>query len=62
LSRSLTSQDMVKGLEEERKVRRIATIPEVVRMIVSEYFKAKGKGSLFDSACYPSNFLAWVGV
>ncbi len=36
------TEDMMKGLEEERKVRRIATIPEVVRIIVSEYFKVKG--------------------
>lgn len=36
------TEDMMKGLEEERKVRRIATIPEVVRIIVSEYFKTKG--------------------
>ena len=35
------TEDMLEGLEEERKARRIATIPEVVRIIVSEYFKAK---------------------
>jgi hypothetical protein len=35
------TEEMMEGLEEERKVRRIATIPEVVRIIVSEYFKAK---------------------
>jgi hypothetical protein len=35
------TEDMMKGLEEERKVRRIATIPEVVRIIVSDYFKMK---------------------
>ncbi len=35
------TQEMIDGLEEERKVRKIATIPEVVRIIVSEYFKAK---------------------
>jgi hypothetical protein len=33
--------EMMEGLEEERKARRIATIPEVVRIIVSEYFKAR---------------------
>jgi len=35
------TEDMMEGLEEERKARRIATIPEVVRIIVSEYFRAK---------------------
>ncbi len=35
------TQEMIDGLEEERKVRKIATIPEVVRIIVSEYFKTK---------------------
>ncbi|HEV2138065.1 MAG TPA: hypothetical protein VGR53_04435 [Nitrososphaerales archaeon] len=35
------TEEMMKGLEEERKVRRIATIPEVVRIIVSDYFKTK---------------------
>lgn len=35
------TEDMMKGLEEERKARRIATIPEVVRIIVSDYFKSK---------------------
>jgi len=37
------TQEMMKGLEEERKVRRIATIPEVVRIIVSEYLKVKAQ-------------------
>ncbi len=36
------TEEMLEGLEEERKARRIATVPEVVRIIVSEYFKAKG--------------------
>ena len=36
------TEEMMEGLEEERKARRIATIPEVVRIIVSEYFKSKG--------------------
>lgn len=35
------TEDMVKDLEEERKLRRIATVPEVVRIIVSEYLRAK---------------------
>jgi Arc/MetJ-type ribon-helix-helix transcriptional regulator len=34
--------EMLRDLEEERKARRIATIPEVVRIICSEYLKAKG--------------------
>jgi hypothetical protein len=35
------TQDMIDGLEEERKVRKITTIPAVVRIVVSEYFKTK---------------------
>ena len=35
------TKEMIEGLEEERKTRRIATIPEVVRIIVSEYFREK---------------------
>jgi hypothetical protein len=35
------TEEMMDGLEEERKARRIATIPEVVRIIVSEYFKSE---------------------
>lgn len=38
------TEEMIEGLEEERKARRIATIPEVVRIIVSEYFKVKESG------------------
>jgi hypothetical protein len=34
--------EMVKTLEQERKVRKIATVPEVVRIIVSDYLKMKG--------------------
>jgi hypothetical protein len=37
------TEEMMEGLEEERKVRKIATIPEVVRIIVSEYFKKKSE-------------------
>lgn len=36
-----SSDDMVKALEEDRKARKINTIPEVVRVIVSEYFNVK---------------------
>ncbi|MDE1858282.1 MAG: hypothetical protein KGI26_04335 [Thaumarchaeota archaeon] len=35
------TEEMVKALEQERKVRKIATVPEVVRIIVSDYFKMK---------------------
>jgi hypothetical protein len=35
------TDEMIKALEEDRKVRKIATIPEVIRIIVSEYFKVK---------------------
>lgn len=35
------TKEMLAALEEERKVRRIATVPEVVRIIVSEYLKVK---------------------
>jgi hypothetical protein len=36
------TQEMIDKLERERKVRAIATVPEVVRIIVSDYFKMKG--------------------
>ncbi len=35
------TDDMLKALEEERKVRKIVTVPEVVRIVISEYFKEK---------------------
>jgi hypothetical protein len=35
------TEEMVKALEVERKVRKIATVPEVVRIIMSDYFKMK---------------------
>ena len=35
------TDEMSKALEEERKARKIATVPEVVRIIMSEYFKVK---------------------
>lgn len=35
------TQEMIDKLEKERKVRAIATVPEVVRIIVSDYFKMK---------------------
>jgi len=36
------TDEMIEDLEEERKLRRINTVPEVVRIIVSEYLRAKG--------------------
>ena len=36
------TDEMIQDLEEERKLRRINTVPEVVRIIVSEYLRAKG--------------------
>ena len=36
------TDEMVADLEKERKARRINSVPEVVRIIVSEYLKAKG--------------------
>ncbi len=35
------SDEMVKALETDRKVSKISIIPEVVRLIVSDYFKQK---------------------
>ena len=37
------TDEMVKALEQERRVRKIATVPEVVRIIVSDYFKMKSE-------------------
>ena len=37
------TQDMIDALEVERKIRKIATVPEVVRIIVSDYFKTKSQ-------------------
>jgi hypothetical protein len=37
------TEEMLQALEEERKVRKIATVPEVVRIIVSDYFKTKSE-------------------
>ncbi len=35
------SDEMVKALETERKVRKLETIPETVRGILGDYFKKK---------------------
>lgn len=37
------SDEMVKALEEERKARKLETIPEAVRSVLGEYFKMKEK-------------------
>lgn len=33
--------EMLKALEKERKERLLETVPETVRMIISEYFRSK---------------------
>ena len=35
------SDDMMKALEQERKARKLETIPETVRSVLGEYFKHK---------------------
>jgi hypothetical protein len=35
------SDEMLKALEQERKARKLETIPEAVRAVLGEYFKAK---------------------
>lgn len=35
------SEEMVKALEAERRVRKLETIPEAVRAVLGEYFKGK---------------------
>ena len=35
------SDDMLKALEQERKARKLETVPEAVRSVLGEYFKAK---------------------
>jgi len=35
------SDEMVKALEQERKARKLETIPETVRPVLGEYFKDK---------------------
>ncbi len=35
------SEDMVKALEQERKARKLESIPEAVRAVLGEYFKDK---------------------
>ena len=38
------TEEMIEKLEKERRIRAIATVPEVVRIIVSNYFKTKSEG------------------
>lgn len=35
------TDEMIEALKEETRIRKIATVPEVVRIIVSEYFRDK---------------------
>ena len=35
------SDEMVKALEQERKARKLESIPEAVRAVLGEYFKGK---------------------
>ena len=36
------SDEMLKALEQERKVRKLETVPEAIRSVLGEYFKTKG--------------------
>ncbi len=36
------TDSMLKALEEERKARKLDSVPETVRSVLGEYFKAKG--------------------
>jgi len=35
------SDDMVKALEQERKARKLESVPETVRAVLGEYFKVR---------------------
>ena len=35
------SDEMLKALEQERKARKLETVPEAVRSVLGEYFKEK---------------------
>ena len=37
------SDEMLKALEQERKARKLETVPETVRSVLGEYFKDKLK-------------------
>jgi hypothetical protein len=36
------SDDMVEALDQERKARKLESVPETVRAVLGEYFKRKG--------------------
>ncbi len=36
------TDDMLKALEQERKARKLDSVPETVRSVLGEYFKTKG--------------------
>ncbi len=35
------SDEMMKALEQERKARKLETVPEAIRSVLGEYFKVK---------------------
>jgi hypothetical protein len=35
---------MLKALEQEKKARKLETVPEAIRSVLGEYFKEKPKG------------------
>lgn len=37
------SDEMMKALEQERKARKLETVPETVRSVLGEYFKEKSE-------------------
>ena len=39
------SDEMMKALEQERKARKLETVPETVRSVLGEYFKEKEQNS-----------------
>ncbi len=39
------SDEMVKALDQERKARKLESIPETIRSVLGEYFKAKEQKS-----------------
>jgi len=39
------SDDMVKALDQERKARKLESIPETIRSVLGEYFKKKDEDS-----------------
>lgn len=36
------TEEMLKALEQERKARKLDSVPETVRSVLGEYFKVKG--------------------